>query len=402
MAASSLLLVVILSVSLEAEDFGVYSGVVALIAILGAIARLGAAEVMLEDLARRPDEQQEAFGRAIATTTAASVVGVVIATLFGLVILPAVPLFFIVTMAVGELLFVVGNDVTQRFLHAHDRFRGASIAAIASILIRLIAVGSLLVIPMQSIEDLGIRFMVSGLVAWMLGIAVVVSVSGRPQLSLPSTFAEVRRGAVISVGATSHLIAARMDQTLLLRAGLDQQAGIYGLAARVVFNAMMPAQTLRAVFHPDHFREGAKSIDRASDLTRKLVKPLAAYGAFATAVILAIAPFVQRLLDESYEGVMWVLILMSLMPPIRIMQSLVGDILTVTGFHETKSRATIISASSNVAMNLAFIPFWGWRGALAATYVSETCLLIAFTLLVRARLRGEREDLGEKQNEPVA
>ena len=389
MAAASLLLVAVLSLNLGAEEFGVYSGVVSLVAILGAVARMGAAEVMLEDLARRPDEQSRAFGRALATTTVAAVVGVAVALVLGLVILPSVPVSFIVTMAVGEFFFVVGNDITQRFLHAHERFREAAVAAILAIGARLLAVGSLIVYPLLSITDLGFRFLVSGLVAWGIGLRAVVAVAGRPTLNLPNSVSEVRRGLEISVGATSHLVSSRVDQTLLLRAGLDQQAGIYGLASRVIANAMLPALALRSVFYPDHFREGAKGTSHAIALARRLAKPLAGYSALVFVGVLVIAPVLERLLPDSFEDVRWVLMLMGLLPLLRLIQALVSDVLTVTGFHELKSRVTVGGALCNVAMNLALIPIWGWRGALAATYTTEVCLLLIFGYFVRVNASKE-------------
>ena len=208
---------------------------------------------------------------------------------------------------------------------------------------------------------------------------------GWPRFSVPSTPEEIKRGGTIAVGQTSLMVSTRIDQTLLLRAGLDTDAGIYSFGARIVFNAMLPAQALLEVVYPNFFRAGAEGGGSAHALARQIAKPLLGYGVFAALVLLGIAPVVEAILDVSFDGVAWVIVAMAGFPAIRIGQNLAGDILSGLGAHATRSRATIAASVLNIALNLVLIPPLGWKGAAISTYVADGILLGLFFVAASRR-----------------
>lgn len=378
MAGGALLTILILSDALKVEDFGRFSGVAALVAILGGLARLGSSELMLERIARAPDDIQGAYGRAIGTTLVASVAGIVLVLALRPLLLPDLSILFVATLAAGELFHVSGLDTALRVFNAEGRFRRAAGHAVGSVLIRIAAVSSLLVWPAASIDDVGIRYGVAGAVVWLVSLINVSSSLGRPHISVPTTREEFLRGATIAVGQTSLTVSTRIDQTLLLRAGLAGDAGIYSFGARIVFNAMIPAQALLEVVYPDLFRAGAEGGGSAHRMAKRILKPLMIYGVFAAVVLIGIAPIVEAILDQSFDGVAWVIVAMAGFPAIRISQNLAGDILSGLGAHATRSRATIAASVLNIAMNLALIPSLGWKGAAISTYAADAFLLVAF------------------------
>ena len=377
-AGGALLSILILQDALKVEDFGRFGGVVALVAILGGLARLGASELMLERIARDEDGASAAYGRAMGTTMLATMAGIGLMVLFRPLLLPGQPIVFVIALAAGELLHVAGMDTAIRVFNSQKFFRRAGLHAIISISIRLASVASLLIWPATNLEDVGIRYAAAGLAVWFLSVVNVSSKIGRPKLSIPTTREELTRGATIAVGQTSLTVSTRIDQTLLVRQGLDTDAGLYGFGARIVFNSMLPAQALLEVVYPDFFRAGAEGGGSAHQLARRILKPLLIYGVFAALVLVGIAPVVEAILDDSFEDVMWVIIAMAGFPAIRISQNLAGDILSGLGAHSTRSRATIFASVLNVGMNLALIPSLGWRGAAISTYAADAFLLAAF------------------------
>lgn len=377
-AGGALLSVVVLSIALQVEDFGRFSGVAALVAILGGLSRMGASELMLESLARQPEQLRSAYGRAIGTTIGAAAIGVIAIIALRPILLPDLPALFVVSLAIGEFLHVAALDLGMRLLNARAEFRRAGLQAVISMIVRLGAIATILVWPPASLTDIGLRYLAAGVAVWGIGLAAVVPKVGWPRLSFPTTFDEVRRGGTIAVGQTSLTVSTRIDQTLLVRAGLDVDAGIYSLGARVVFNSMMPAQALLEVVYPDFFRAGAEGGGSAHALARKFAKPLLIYGLFAAAVLIAVAPIVEALLDVDFDGVAWVIVAMAGFPTIRICQSLAGDILTGLGAHNIRSRATIAASVFNIALNLVLIPSLGWKGAAISTYAADGLLLALF------------------------
>ena len=118
MAGGALLSMLILSISLKVEDFGRFAGVIALVAILGGLARMGSSELMLERLARDPDDVKGAYGRAMGTTIAASVLGVLAVTALRPVLLPNQALIFVILLALGEFFHVAGLDTGIKLFNA--------------------------------------------------------------------------------------------------------------------------------------------------------------------------------------------------------------------------------------------------------------------------------------------
>lgn len=384
-AAGALLTIAVLSISLMVEDFGRFSGVVALVAIVGGLARMGSSELMLERLAREPDELRAAYGRALGTSVSAVALCIGVLAVLRPVLLPEQSLFFVLALGIGELLHIQSIDISIKLLNSLGKFRRAALQAVASVLIRLGAVSTLLIWPAESLNDVGLRYAAAGIIVWLAGLASVIPVVGRPKLSVPTTIGEIRRGGTIAVGQTSLTVSTRIDQTLLLRAGLEGDAGIYSFGARIVFNAMLPAQALLEVVYPDFFRAGAEGDGSAHALARRLAKPLVIYGAFAALVLLGVAPIVEWLLDASFQGVAWVIVAMAGFPAIRITQSLAGDVLTGLGAHAIRSNATIAAGVLNILMNLALIPSLGWRGAAISTYAADIFLLLAFIFAANRR-----------------
>ncbi len=382
-AGGALTLIALLSLTLEVEQFGRFAGVSALVAILGGVARLGASELMLEALARDPDCGRSAYGRALGTIGVATLVGLAAMLALRPVLLPSIGLTLVVTLSLGEFLHVAGMDTAMRLLHATKRFRRAAIVAVVCTAIRLASVASVLVWPLVDLDDLGRRFLIAGAAVMLVGSTLAAGVVGRPSLSIPATIGELRRGLSIAVGQTSLVVSTRIDQTLLLRAGLDAQAGIYSLGARVVFNAMMPAQAVLETVYPDFFRAGARGEGRAQAMARRLLKPLGLYGLVAAAGLLVIGPILEWLLDDGFEGVRWVIVAMAGFPVIRIAQSLAGDVLSGLGAHATRSRWTIVAGVFNIVLNLLLIPTLGWKGAAISTYAADIALLVLFASSAR-------------------
>ncbi len=377
-AGGALLSILILQDALKVEDFGRFAAVVGLVAILGGLARLGASELMLERIARDDDGAADAYGRAMGTTMIATFVGVALMVAFRPLLLPELPILFVVSLAAGELFHVAGMDTAIRVFNAKKFFRRAGLHAIMSITIRITAVASLLIWPAANLEDVGLRYAAAGLIVWFISISNVSSKIGRPKISIPRTRQEFTRGATIAVGQTSLTVSTRIDQTLLLRLGTPADTGIYSFGARIVFNSMLPAQALLEVVYPDFFRAGAEGGGSAHQLARRILKPLLLYGVFAALVLIGVAPVVEAILDDSFMDVMWVIVAMAGFPAIRISQNLAGDILSGLGAHATRSRATISASVLNILMNVALIPSLGWVGAAISTYAADAFLLGAF------------------------
>ena len=301
-ASAMILNLAILTTQLGAADFGRYAGVAALAAILAGLTRFGASERMLETMMSDRSLLPASWGRAIGSTMLSMVVCVGFIAALKPLLLPSIPLSFVVALAAGEFMFVTSNDINLRLLHSIGEYRRASASLVGAMGFRVVAVASILVFPISSLTDLGLRYLASGAAAWLLGAVMTAKWHRWSRLSLPSSVDEVRQRLAIAVGQTSLTVSTRIDQTLLLRAGFVSETGIYSLGARAVFNAMLPANALLETTYPEFFRAGAKGGLRVRTLAKQLAKPLLAYGVFAAVVLIVLGPVVEWLLDDSFVG----------------------------------------------------------------------------------------------------
>ncbi|MEZ5230342.1 MAG: polysaccharide biosynthesis C-terminal domain-containing protein [Acidimicrobiales bacterium] len=211
----------------------------------------------------------------------------------------------------------------------------------------------------------------------------VVRSFGWPRLSIPTTTADYRQGGAIALGQTSTSVSAGIDQTLLLRAGFERDNGLYGVGVRIVSYSLLPASAVTTTIYPEFFSKGAEGIEATVAFARRMAKPMVTYGLVILPPLWIGALIVEWLLGNDYDGVAVVIWSMSGFPVLRIMQSLMGDALKGVGRFGAVSGAIMVTALTNVVLNLWWIPEHSWKGAAVATYVSELLYLILLVVALR-------------------
>jgi O-antigen/teichoic acid export membrane protein len=93
--------------------------------------------------------------------------------------------------------------------------------------------------------------------------------------------------------------------------------------------------------------------------------------------VLAGAPLLPRLLGPGYEESACVLRWLSVLPLLKAVQYLCGDAMTGADLQRRRTAIQGGLALANVALNILLDPVFGWRGAAAATLVSDTVLAAA-------------------------
>jgi O-antigen/teichoic acid export membrane protein len=104
------------------------------------------------------------------------------------------------------------------------------------------------------------------------------------------------------------------------------------------------------------------------------------------------ASTITRVLGDSYDEAAVVLQWAAFMPLLWAWQLFAGNALSGIGHHRTRLLQTMSSAVLNLALNVALIPNFSWRGAAFATIVTEIYLVVLHwrTLL---RLASREEDV---------
>ncbi len=384
----------ILTVVLSADQFGVYAGVVSAGGVLLGFAVFGSAEAMLMALPhadRAAPAGAEAsvarlWGRGLGTTLMASTVCFALLMAATSLILPDVSPSLIAALAAGEYLSSGISTVNVQLLRGVGRFRDGALTSVFVYGARPVAACSLLVVDDPQLSDYASVNLVMAVVVSALSTAWIGRSFGRPRLSVPTMGADYRQGGAIAIGQTSNAVSGGIDQTLLLRAGFERDNGLYGIGVRIVSYSLLPAAAVTTTIYPEFFTKGAEGVEATVAFAKRMAKPMVAYGLIILPPLWVGALIVEWLLGADYDGVAVVIWSMSGFPVLRIMQSLLGDALKGVGRFGATSGAIMITAATNVVLNLWWIPDYSWKGAAVATYLSELLYLaLLFLALRRAR-----------------
>ena len=209
----------------------------------------------------------------------------------------------------------------------------------------------------------------------------------------------------LGLGASSAQTDA--DKFVLNAAHFQADAGRYGAAYRLIQVAFLPLQALVGATHLS-FLQGR---DGADDHLRRAVRLSLfslLYGIPAVIGLIVVAPWVPMILTRDFAGTS---LMLKLLAPVVILRSVGAfpmNALLGLGRNGLRTSLLVANALVSVALYAALIPTYSWKGALAATLISESLLFAsAWTaLLCQPRPRPSAPEAGRAEAElargPVA
>src|SRR5438445_7295898 len=163
---------------------------------------------------------------------------------------------------------------------------------------------------------------------------------------------------------------------IILRVSGFHTAGICASASRIVEITFTPVYSLLAAAYPQFFRYGLAGLGATVAFARPFVLGGALYG-FVIGLALALAaPVLPLVLGESFAGAVEAVQWLALLPLLRALHYVGGDVLTGAGFQRLRTSLQIIVGAVAVSTAVWAIPLYSWRGA-AMTAVAANLLLVA-------------------------
>jgi O-antigen/teichoic acid export membrane protein len=194
-------------------------------------------------------------------------------------------------------------------------------------------------------------------------------------------------GFVYAVGISSASVQNDGDKAALNGAHFVSIAGWYGLAYRVVSMAYMPISAAVSATHQVFLDPGRKS-KGALALRYSLIA--LGYSVVAAAILWVAAPllpvFVSHKFDNSVQMVKWLAVML-------IPRSLSAfPIHALMGIGKTRQRTALLVASAVLSLVLyaTLIPSMNWKGAVWATLIVETFLVISSWFLLIFNVNRDR------------
>jgi len=223
--------------------------------------------------------------------------------------------------------------------------------------------------------------------ATLVSLIVVTYYFGWPTFSLRLMLRSIPEGFGYCFGQSTAGVYNDIDKTMLSHYGLNAANGVYALAYRVIDMATTPLIAVRDAAVPRFFLIGTTGGHAARQLSFRLMKRTAAVSVLMSAALFLFAPFIPRLVGNSFAESALAVRWLCLIPVLRCAHQISGSAIMGLGKHNFRLFNQILVAVLNFSLNLWCIPTFGWRGAAWTSLLSDGLLgglnLIVFLILTR-------------------
>ena len=381
--AVMLLSFTLLGKRLGPSGFGDYAAMYALIGILGGLVYSGVTLSVIQHLVQGQQELAAVLRSSLGLVLAAGTAAVVLGAAVGQVTVPGVSVLVLVSFLLAELLGTATVETLAAAVYAREgvavavRYRVVPLVAKFSVLLLLFAADRL------TIAALGTAYLIMYPVI-AVGTAVAVGRRygtavrpGRPSLE------HLRSSGLYSVTISGLTLQNDGDKLVLSANRAGAETGLYAAAYRLVSFGMLP---LRALLTASHRRFLEHDPGQRGQHVRRAVRFSAvgvAYGVLFAAGLALVAPLVTLLLGPEYADAVPMLRALALVVAVRACAEFGLNGLLGFGRVGLRTVVTLVAAATALLCYVLLIPLYGWRGAVAGTYVSELVLAgVAWSALV--------------------
>jgi len=370
---------VIIARTLGVEGFGIFVGIVSLVALLSPFSSWGAGNLLIMHTARDREAFPEYWGKALIMTFLSGSVLTVATYLGTSILMPVFSATMVIAIGISDFIFMRVLEVSaQAFQAFHNLKRTALLHMILS-LTRLIGAFILVwILDSRSPEDWSLLYLCATLISTAIGIILVTSELGKPKWQWSSLLKEWKEGFYFSISTASVALNSETNKILLVRLSTLEASGIFAAASRVVEVALSPIRALMSAIYARFFKEGEDGISSSLGLAKRFLPFSSLYGILAACCLYFSAPLVPFLLGAEYANAVQAIQWLSVIPIIKSVNSLLQDTLTGSGYQGWRSGIQIIVAICNVVLNLVLIPQYSWIGAAIAAIASDLLLLFGF------------------------
>lgn len=376
------------------DGYGAYIGLFGIVGPLGGLAWAGVGLAALQRILRDERDPAEVTRSMLGQGLTLATIGTLVATGVGLLTIRTLSVLEIGTIVFAELLGVTIVMISSFVLQGIKGVPAASRLRIAVVLIRIFVVLALAATSQLTILNLGISTSVlfSALSVWVL----VRALPNAGLNVLPGRFNKDDRNIALSfsvpmIGSNLQLDG---DKVVLNAYGMEEIAGVYGAAFRVINIAFVPIRALQAAMHnrllPHDADDHGLHVRRAKSFAMMNIVTVIPIGIALYFGVELLEPLLGEEFEESKRMARWLLIFM----PIKALSGVpIGGLL---GLGRTTTRAWVmgISAAVSVTLYIALIPSLSWVGAVIGTVIGELVLLVLGTeRLLTWQRRSDEESL---------
>jgi len=379
---------ILLARLLGSEEYGIYVGAVALVAMFSQYGALGSGLVFMQYVSADPARDKSFWGNVVLSLLVFGPAFVVLSILLGHRLLHNGQPWLIVMVALSDCFCGSILNATSQIFQTFERMHLTAAITFSGSFARLGVVIYLFVAFRHANATqwaIG-ALLASGAVALLAIIAVSARI-GAPRMSFRHLFRYVREGAVFSMSDSTKAVYNDIDKIIMGHLGMNRANGEYSLAYRVINMATIPFISLYMAAAPRFFREGVNGVKGTLPLARKLLRPAFPIGILITIVLFFSAPILPLIVGKDFSTAVLALRWLCLIPLFRSFQWCAGDALAGAGLQHIRFFLQLGAAGFNLGINLYLIPRYSWIGAAWSSLATDGLLAVALwlTLLWLAR-----------------
>ena len=369
---------VIIARVLGAAGYGEFIAVATLAAMLVPFGSFGTGNLLVRNVSRDPATMAESWSTALVTTAVSGLLLTIALMVAAAYAFAGTPTLLVALVGVADLVFAPFSDICGKAFQAQQRLDvTASLDTVLSAAKVVAALGLFVVAASPTPVTWAWLYAGANAVAAAVSIAVVYARHGRLPLQFRVSIRAAREGLYFALSLWAQVFQKDIDKMIIVRFSGLQAAGIYAAASRIVEIAFTPVYSLLAATYPGFFRHGATGLGATLAFARPFVLGGALYGLVTGLALALAAPMLPHVLGDSFAGSVEAMQWLALLPLLRALHYVGGDVLTGAGFQRLRTSLQILVGAAAVGMAVWAIPLYSWRGAAGAAVASNALLVVA-------------------------
>lgn len=394
-AACAFLTQVILARKLGADDFGLFSSVMAIVLIIVPVAGFGVSQFWLKAFGEEGWSATRWLPSSllfIILTTALSFLILIVWAYLGPHETYTEKLIIVLSF---YLLGQVSIELVSGRFQLEERYVNLAFWQFSPHLLRFFLVGflALFYVDMGALEA-GFAFSAVSFFVFLVGVYFVKSMwFGKLRLKGHGENSNISHGRVnpklfdifqaawpFGLAAFSQLIYYQSDIVFIKYYVGDVEAGIYGVSFTVIAAVyLFPAVLYQKFFLPKLHRWANSSVNKLYEVYRFGNYAMLVFGVLIALLIFVLSEFlIGTLFGEKYLGAVRLLNVLSISVPIIFIAFSVGATLVTRENMRLKVMYMLVVAALNVFLNIIFVPQYGAVGAAYTTVASNAVLLFLY------------------------
>lgn len=393
-----------LAIILGPNMYGQIAIIMSIIVVLSPFCGIGYGNILIKNIATKTNKYKKTLGSTIVFLVISFVILEIILVCLTYFIFGFNQSLLIIALLLGmsDLIFLKISEFTSQIYLANANYKKSSIVQLN---ISLIRASSLVIFEMINRYfnlNLQVIFWVYLYVAFTFIQSVnnlknIFTFYGNPDFKdVKIKFNEIKEGIQFSISLSAQGIYNDVDKTVLGKFSGSTVAGYYSFAYKISDVVFFPVKALLSYTYPKFFEKGKnKNLFSTFEYAKKLSVIVTLYNITVSAIAFFILPYLFKYIGflKQYQSSLEIVNYLLLLPILKGIHYLFSDALTGSGHQGKRTLIQVTVSVMNLILSVYFIKIYSWKGAVIASLISDT-LMVIFIFLCNIYLLKKMKKVG--------